>query len=124
MENRFNIVKQGYSPAEVDEYVSKLEQVLQSYRDKDSAIKNAILNAQIAADNIVQNAKLESASLREEASKQLGDLVIRTRRQKDVLMQFQADYNSLIQRYLININENDFRDMLSKIDRIEGSLRD
>ena len=57
---QFTYVKRGYDPEEVEKYITTLEQVIKSYKDKDNAIKNAIISAQVAADNVVKNARLQA----------------------------------------------------------------
>jgi len=60
----FSIVKRGYDPHEVDSYIERLEQIIKSYKDKDNSINNAIVSAQVAADNILKNAHLEITEIR------------------------------------------------------------
>ena len=75
---KFAIVRKGYDPDAVDDYIRKLEiklaeqeevvknceddvahlsDAIESYKIKEAAINNAIINAQISADNILLNAK-------------------------------------------------------------------
>ena len=78
MSGRFSIVKKGYSPEEVDEYldsvrehltrldtmyknslqeIDELKKALGYYKNKEASIKNAIVNSQVSAENMMLNAK-------------------------------------------------------------------
>ena len=89
---QFTYAKRGYDPEEVDRYISTLEQVIKSYKEKDTAIKNALVNAQIAADNIIKNAEIEAHEMK---AKTLSDLKLISDsivRQKEYVKVFQNEY--------------------------------
>ena len=122
MADKFNIVKKGYDIAEVDEYVNTLEEIVKSYKEKDSAIKNALISAQLAADNIVQNAKNRSVEMKDSSVKQLYDILSSLDRQKEMLDVFQKEYEVQIQKYLKQIIPEDIQAIRSKIDALEGFI--
>ena len=119
MADKFSIVKKGYDIAEVDEYINMLEGVVKSYKDKDAAIKNALISAQLAADNIIQNAKNRSVEMKESSVKQLHDILNSLEQQKDMLADFQQEYEAQIQKYLHQIVPADMKAIGSKIDSLE-----
>ena len=78
MPEKFTLVRKGYDPAAVDEYVKRtdehieklqdiardyktefeeMEESVNAYKEKETAINNAFVNAQISADNILADAK-------------------------------------------------------------------
>ena len=125
MSGRFNHVKRGgYDPAEVEHYIRELENQLKYYRDRDSTINQAIISAQAAADNIVQNAKNQGRTIRENVAKQLEDVSLSISTQKTLLSDFVRDYNTVISKYLRVIDDEDFKEINEKIDSMEAFLRD
>jgi len=123
MPNRFEIVKKGYDPAAVDEYIETLEAVIKSYKEKDSAIKNAILNAQLAADNIVKNAETRSEEVKLTATRKIHELMESLAFHKQNLTNFKTSYNVLIRKYIRNINNVEFLELEEKIEMLEKSLK-
>ena len=119
MPDRFNYVKKGYDPEQVDTYIETLEQVVKSYKDKDSAIKNAIISAQMAADNIVKNAHLQVAESRTQALSQIQSIIASISEQRNKVKEFQDEYINMVQKYLIDFNEVDMNRIFSKITELE-----
>lgn len=122
MSNKFNYVKKGYDPIEVDSYIETMEAVIKSYKEKDQAIKNAILNAQIAADGIILNAKNQAREVRETAIRQVMDIKNSIALQREMVGSFQDEYNAFLNRYLRSIENNDIKAVKSKIDALENFL--
>ncbi len=122
MHESFSIVKKGYDPEEVNEYIEQLEGIIKSYKEKDHAIKNAIISAQIAADNIIKNAELEAASKKIKAVEFVKSLSNSLQEQKNLLKEFQSDYNALIKKYLVDFDDREYLNMFSKINEIEEYL--
>ncbi len=144
MKPEFNFVKRGYNPIEVDEYIQELEHIIKSYKDKDNAIKNALINAEIASDNIIKNAKLNAAQIKynaeEEANKlksttqrehnkilasantALDNIVSSINEQKSVLSSFQAEYEVIINKYLKNIQTEEYKRAFDKITSLEAYI--
>ena len=123
MPERFSIVKKGYNPVEVDERLSALEEEVRAYREKDDAIRNAIVNAQIAADSIIQNAKNQGRTIRENTAKQLQDVSSSIVTQKRMLADFARDYNEMVSKYLTVTKNEDFKMISKKIDALEEYLK-
>jgi len=123
MEN-FSIVKRGYNPQEVDEYIATLEQVIKSYKDKDNAIKNAIISAQVAADNILKNAHLEIAENKDRTLVMLRRIYDSIEAQRSRIQQFQDEYNDMLRRYMRAFDESDVAAIYARIDDMEQFLRE
>jgi len=119
MPDRFNYVKKGYDPEQVDTYIETLEQVVKSYKDKDSAIKNAIISAQMAADNIVKNAHLQVSESRTQALSQIQSIIASISEQRNKVKEFQEEYVGMVQKYLIDFNEADMTHIYNKITELE-----
>ncbi len=118
----FPIVKKGYDTEEVDSYIEKLEDVIKSYKEKDFAIKNAIISAQVAADNIVKNAELEAMSRKYRTMEILNAVQADVTKQKAILKSFQADYNSLIKKYLVDFNDVEFLSLFNTLNDLEENI--
>ena len=119
MADRFMLVKKGYDPDEVDTYIDTLEQIIQSYKEKDSAIKNAIISAQIAADNIIRNAHLQVAEARSKTLNQVTFITESIATQRAKVKEFQEGYNNLIRKYLTEISDDDINAIYEKINELE-----
>lgn len=120
----FSIVKRGYNPQEVDEYIETLEQVIKSYKDKDNAIKNAIISAQVAADNIMKNTHLEATEYKTRTLAQLRHVYDSVETQRSRLQAFQDDYNDMLRKYLQPFNESDLALVYDRIEELEKYLRE
>ena len=120
----FSIVKRGYNPQEVDEYIATLEQVIKSYKEKDNSIKNAIVSAQLAADNIIKNAHFEVADRKSRTNALMKQIYDSVESQRARVRRFQDDYTALVRKYLNEFNEADAADIYGKIDALEKFLRE
>ena len=119
MSDRFNITKKGYDIAEVDAYISKLERTITDYKDKDAAIKNAIINSQIAADNILEKANIEAEKIRIAALRQMSDIQNSISTQKRLVGEFAEDYMAFVKRYINEFNEVNTQKVYEKIQTLE-----
>jgi cell division septum initiation protein DivIVA len=119
---QFSYVKRGYNPEEVDKYVATLEQVIKSYKDKDNAIKNAIISAQVAADNVIMNAQMQAEAYKEKIVKQLTLVKDAVERQRVRVQAFQDVYTGLLRKYLREIEDSDFHDLYAKLDDMDKML--
>jgi len=124
MSERFVLVKRGYDTEAVDRYVAVLEAQIDSYRQKDRAINNAIVSAQQAADGIIVNAKNQGRIIRENTVKQLGDITLSINTQKQLLEDFVNEYNYVATKYLKLVDNEDFKAVVSKINALESYLAD
>ena len=116
---QFSIVKRGYDPEEVDRYISTLEQVIKSYKDKNNAIKNAIISAQVAADNMVKNAKMQADEYKAQITRELGKVTAEIERQRVKLQAFWDIYASLVKKYLTEPKESDMRELFARLDDVD-----
>ncbi len=122
MSERFTMVKRGYDPTEVDNYIETLEQVIKSYKDKDNTIKNAIISAQMAADNIIKNAHAQADEIRRATSSQISTLLRSIDGQRMLVKEFEQDYNRMLEKYVKNIDSGDISLINQRINELEVSL--
>ena len=121
MKQLFTHVKRGYSPEEVDSYIATLEQVVKSYKDKDNAIKNALISAQVAADNILKNAKIQANDYKMQIAKELERVSVEVGRQRTRVKEFQDVYTSMVNKYLKEENV-DIDKLYSCIDDVDNLI--
>ena len=119
---QFSIVRRGYDPEEVDKYINTLEQVIKSYKDKDNAIKNAIISAQVAADNMIKNAKLQADEYKAQIVRELGKVSNEVERQRVKLQAFGDIYSSLVRKYLVEPRESDMKDLFARLDDVDKMI--
>jgi len=119
---QFSYVKRGYDPEEVDKYISTLEQVIKSYKEKDNAIKNAIISAQVAADNMIKNARAQADEYKMQISRELEKAREEVARQRMRIQAFQDVYSGLVRKYLLEIESNDMSSLYHRLDDIERML--
>ena len=133
MTERFKFVKRGYDPVEVDSYINNLEATINGYKEKDSAIKNAIISAQYAADEIVRKAKMAEEDIIKNARNQSIELTSKSvvhvqailssiKSQQEVFAGFTDEYNVLVNKYLYEVNEQDFSDINDRYIALESYL--
>ena len=122
MPDRFSYIKKGYAPEEVDAYVSQLEEIIKSYRQKEKAINNAIISAQTSADNIIIDAEDRASKILSEAEKKLDQIRDLLALQKNIINSFYNDYMQLVKKYLLDFNKNDISKIFNKIDSIEEKI--
>jgi len=119
-EKLFNIVKRGYDQDEVDNHLKELYAVIGSYKEKDNAIKNAIINAQISADNIIKNAEIEGDRIKRRAVKLLDEIQESIDVNKRITHEFQDEYNRLVSKYLQSIGDSEIKQIFDKIAELEA----
>ena len=118
----FNTARNGYNQEEVDGYIKNLEKSISDYRDKDAAIANTLVNAQIAADNIIKNADLAAKSIKQEAVDQLERIADSLENQRRMISDFQKDYDDLVEKYLHKVKQNDFDEVLTRVEELDAYL--
>jgi len=117
----FTEVKRGYDPDEVDSYIASLDNVIKSYKEKDNAIKNAIISAQLAADNMIKNAKLQADEYKIQIVRELENMRTEIERERAKIQEFHEVYAGLVRKYLIKLDEQDVSKVhasLNEIDRL------
>lgn len=122
MADKFTIARKGYEQSEVDAYIKVLEEMLRSYQEKDTAIKNAIINAQVAADGIITDAEVKAREILREANAKLSQMQNLLSMQKGIVDNFRLDYEELLNKYLKGIKEEDFFKLYSKINALENRV--
>ena len=129
----FEIVRKGYNPDEVDNYIETLEQQLEEYKEKSATINKAIINAQIAADNIIKaahsetdkilsQAKKEAQELKQTTINQIKYLKLNIANQKNLISNFKRDYEFLTEKYLNPLVTSDTDKVFEKLTEIEKSI--
>ncbi|MCL2457206.1 MAG: DivIVA domain-containing protein [Defluviitaleaceae bacterium] len=116
---QFTYVKRGYDPEEVDRYISTMEQVIKSYKEKDNAIKNAIISAQIAADNMVKNAKAQADEYKSLIAKELDKVLVQVNHQRQKVKTFQDVYSGLVHKYLTELDYSDIEELNTRLDEVD-----
>ena len=130
----FPLVKKGYDPEAVDQHITILYQELREYREKDASITKAILNAQLAADEIIRkadvaaetiirNARGRAARLSESSGGQIMDIIDAVRKQRERLIEFKLDYTALLEKYIHTIDESDITNAENKSWELEKYLQ-
>lgn len=117
----FTEVKRGYDPDEVDSYIASLDNVIKSYKEKDNAIKNAIISAQMAADNMIKNARMQADEYKLQIVRELENMRTEVERERAKIQEFHEVYASLVRKYLIKLDEQDISKVhasLNEIDRL------
>ncbi|MCL2190179.1 MAG: DivIVA domain-containing protein [Defluviitaleaceae bacterium] len=121
---QFSYVKRGYSPEEVNKYIATLEQVIKSYKEKDNAIKNAIISAQVAADNVVRNAHMQAHEYKKKISQQLIQVSAAIDAERMRLQAFHDVYTGLMRKYLFEVETADMFEMSRRLDDMEKLIAD
>ena len=122
--DQFTYVKRGYDPEEVDKYITTLEQVIKSYKDKDNAIKNAIITSQVTADNVIRNAQMQADSYKVQIAEQLVDIRAAVDRQRMSLQAFQESYANMVRRLMQELEKCDMGDLFDRLDEMETAIAD
>lgn len=129
----FTMVKRGYNPAEVDNYIQNLEIQLNEYKEKASAINNAIINAQLAADNIIKEATSKSEKMLSIAEKdaqnmklnainQVKSMKTNIAEQIKIVESFNKEYDSLIAKYLTPIKSEEISPLIVKLNSVNNLI--
>ena len=121
---QFTFVKRGYDPEEVDKYITTLEQVIKSYKDKDNAIKNTMISAQVAADNLVRNAQSEAESYKLQIGKQIVGMRASLDRQRDSLQDLQDAYTNSVRKCIQELENFDMNNIFARLDEMDAAIND
>jgi len=119
---QFTFVKRGYDPEEVDKYITTLEQVIKSYKDKDNAIKNAIISAQRTAEDVVKNAQAEAVSYKAQMGEQLVGMRGALDSQRANLQNFQNASANVIRRCMQELEQFDMSAVFAGIDEMDAAI--
>ena len=119
---QFTFVKRGYDPEEVDKYITTLEQVIKSYKDKDNAIKNSIISAQRTAEDVIKNAHAEAESYKTQMGEQLVGMRGTLDRQRSSLQNFEKVKNNAIRKCIQELELFDMNEMFTRIDEMDAAI--
>lgn len=122
MGTSFNTVKKGYDPKEVQEYIQLLDKELKTYKDKEQFISSALVEAQVSAKNVVEDAKRQAQKIEDDAVGKLQDIKNKIEKSKKKIYQFQEDYANFTQRFESSFNEGELNKLLTSLDSIYTSL--
>lgn len=122
MDSKFSHVKKGYSIQEVDSYINTLESELKIFKDSQSAISQAIVHAENKAQQIIEDAHIEAKNIQENSNHQLDQLKKKIKYMRMKLDSFQSNYNQLIHKYIISMNNEDFHNLYSSLDKLSDTL--
>lgn len=122
MKTSFNLVKKGYDPEEVQEYIQLLDKEIKTYKDKEQFISSALVEAQITAKNIIEDAKKQAQKIEDDAVDKLKDIKNKIEKSKEKIYQFQEDYTNFTKRFEASFNETELNKLLTSLDSIYTSL--
>lgn len=119
---KFSIVKKGYDALEVDKYIEELEKQIEAFKEKEDAITNAMVNSQVAANNIIKNAEMAAIEMHEDMISIVNNIFGSIENQKNTIKSFQEDYQALINKYLKTPEGKDFLDIYASLNELENYL--
>lgn len=118
MDEKFDTVKRGYDPGQVDEYIDKLEEVIRGYKDKETSIINAVLNAQSISDSIIKNAEARARQIEINSRRGQEEILATLEDQIKSLRLFQDEYSALVTKYFNPFDSSEIARLLSKMNRL------
>ncbi|MCL2611386.1 MAG: DivIVA domain-containing protein [Defluviitaleaceae bacterium] len=119
---KFSIVKKGYNPSEVDKHIEELQRQIADFKEKEDAITNAMINSQVAANNIIKNAEMAAEDMHEDLIKAVNNIFNSIENQKNTIKAFQEDYETLISKYLKKPDGKDFLEIYTSLNELENYL--
>lgn len=122
MEEKFNYVKSGYDPDQVNEYIDTLETVIKGYKEKESLIIKAIVSAQSVADDIIKKAEIKAGKAEKEALQRRDAILAAIEKEKDSVRLFHEEYNALLQKHLHPVDDSEISGIISKMDDLRDYL--
>lgn len=122
MNRDFPIVRKGYDQHQVTRYIEELENSLSYYKERETAINKAVINAEVTAENIIEEANKKARDMELKARHQLTEVKEKTLEVKEKLEIFQKKYNILIQDYLVTLRSDELVDLFNQLDDIADFL--
>lgn len=122
MATSFTMVKKGYEPKEVLEYIGLLEKELESYKNKEQFISQALVGAQASAQKVIQQAETKAIKIEQDALYKLENVRQKITYSKEKLSQFQENYYSFMERFTTSFNDEELNKLFSSLDSIYTSL--
>ncbi|NLK98663.1 DivIVA domain-containing protein [Defluviitalea saccharophila] len=118
MSKDFAIVRKGYDPEQVDSYIATLQNQINSYKEKEQAINQAIVSAQIISEQLISNAKQEAEQIKKDAKIRLSKMQNMLDKAEEELKTFQDEYKKLISKYLTQLDENNIHSLMDELHSI------
>lgn len=122
MATSFNMIKKGYDPKEVQDYISLLEKELAEYKSKQQFISQALVEAQVSAKNVIKQAEDQATQIERDALDKLQSVRDKIHESKEKLFQFEEDYASFIKRFSASFSEEELNKLLNSLDSIYTTL--
>ena len=118
----FDRIRNGYDPQQVDRYISEMNARLSTFETQNEAISNALINAQMAADNIIANAEIAASEIRGKSIEQLNNIALSVEEQRQMVLEFRKEYNDLTNKYIKRVEEEDFDNIFRQIEILDGYI--
>ena len=99
-----------------------LEDKIDLSKEKEDAITNAMVNSQVAANNIIKNAEMAAVEMHEDMVSIVNNIFSSIDSQKNIVKSFQEDYQALINRYLKTPEGKDFQNIYNSLNELESYL--
>jgi cell division septum initiation protein DivIVA len=122
MATSFTVVKKGYEPKEVLEYIGLLEKELGSYKDKEQFISQALVGAQASAKQIVEQAEAQAVKIEKDALIKLDNVRQKITDSKEKLNEFQKNYYDFMNRFTTSFNDQELNQLFTSLDAIYTTL--
>ncbi|HHW67731.1 MAG TPA: hypothetical protein GXX16_08500 [Epulopiscium sp.] len=122
MKTDFSIVRKGYDPQQVDSYISTLQSQIDNYKEKEQAITQAIVSAQMISDQLISDAKKEAEQIKNDAKRRLSKMKNMLDQAEENLKAFQKEYQKLVSNYLTQFDEKNIHPLIDEIHSIRESL--
>ncbi len=125
----FTIVRKGYSPEEVDAYITELEsalsvksQMVKEFQAKESAINASLVNAELCAQYVRAQAEADAAEVHNNALKEMDGLREQVLALHGKLEEFQSEFGRVLQEHLVSLRTNDLVEIFSRTEKFIDSL--
>ena len=125
----FTQCRKGYSPEEVDTYIQELEKKisrqaaeLNAFKEKEMAINKSVIDAQLLAEEIENQARTKAGELRQESLKDLEDVKEKVLTLHEKLVSFQSEYARILQQYLVSLRSEDMKALFADLETFMKKL--
>lgn len=119
MSNTFSIIKKGYSPQEVDDYLIQLEETIDNYKLEEQYISQALVESHITAKKIIEEAEIKAFEIEKDALIQLEHLKHELENTKKKLESFKNDYDIFLERFKDSFTSNELQNVVDTINRLD-----
>ncbi|QUH30391.1 hypothetical protein [Vallitalea guaymasensis] len=122
MSNSFSIIKKGYSPQEVDDFIMELEDAIDDYKLKEQYISQALVESHITSKQIIEEAEIRAFEIEKDALIQLEHLKHELDNTKKKLETFKNDYDIFIEHFKNSFTDTELQTILDTIDEIDNII--